>query len=326
MDKLRDLLQKYGFWLLWLFLAAALLVRVRYCTAGEEESYFLAEANAYLQGLVPIQEMWGGTYFSALIFMPLAALFHCLTGGYEGVFLFLRVCYILFTAGVSAVSYLALRRFAPPLWAGAAALLGFIFTPLNLNTFSYNSMGMHFTMLFVLLALWGAEGGRALPTVFSGACFALAVQAYPPMVVLVPVCLALLWYFPKGRRGRAFGTFCLGGAVVVLLFLAVLRVQAPFSVYLENLDTLFIRDAAHQGHGGLCPPWWPGWQAVGIGTGLGLSWRWGRCGQQRALRAWPCAKAKSCPAGSGPRCGPVFWQWRPGAFCFGPRGICTTAT
>lgn len=251
MDKLRDLLQKYGFWLLWLFLAAALLVRVRYCTAGEEESYFLAEANAYLQGLVPIQEMWGGTYFSALIFMPLAALFHGLTGGYEGVFLFLRVCYILFTAGVSAVSYLALRRFAPPLWAGAAALLSFIFTPLNLNTFSYNSMGMHFTMLFVLLALWGAEGGRALPTVFSGACFALAVQAYPPMVVLVPVCLALLWYFPKGRRGRAFGTFCLGGAVVVLLFLAVLRVQAPFSVYLENLDTLFIRDAAHQGHGGL---------------------------------------------------------------------------
>lgn len=99
MDKLRDLLQKYGFWLLWLALAAALLVRVRYCTAGEEESYFLAEANAYLQGLVPIKEMWGGTYFSALIFMPLAALFRGLTGGYEGVFLFLRVCYILFTAG-----------------------------------------------------------------------------------------------------------------------------------------------------------------------------------------------------------------------------------
>ena len=47
MDTLRDAMKKYGFWLLWLALAAALLVRVRYCTAGEEESYFLAEANAY---------------------------------------------------------------------------------------------------------------------------------------------------------------------------------------------------------------------------------------------------------------------------------------
>ena len=32
MDTLRDAMKKYGFWLLWLALAAALLVRVRYCT------------------------------------------------------------------------------------------------------------------------------------------------------------------------------------------------------------------------------------------------------------------------------------------------------
>ena len=198
MDTLRDAMKKYGFWLLWLALAAALLVRVRYCTAGEEESYFLAEANAYLKGLAPIQEMWGGTYFSALIFMPLAAAFHAVTGGYTGVFLFLRCCYILFTAGVSAVSYLLLRRFAAPAWAGLIALLGFAFTPLNLNTFSYNSMAMHFAMLFVLLALWGAKEGRIAPAVLSGAFFALTVQAYPPMIVLAPVCLMLLICYAKG--------------------------------------------------------------------------------------------------------------------------------
>lgn len=251
MDKLRRTVEKYGFWLLWLALAAALLARVRYCTAGEEESYFLAEANGYLQGLVPIKEMWGGTYFSALIFMPLAAAFRALTGGYTGVFLFLRSCYILFTAGVSAAGYCLLRRFAPRPWAGLAALLGLIFTPLNLNTFSYNSMGMHFTLLFVLLALWGAEAGRALPAAASGVCFALAVQAYPPLVVLAPVCGALLICYPKGRRAAAFGAFCGGGAAVLAAFLAVLLRRAPLSVYLENLDTLFIRDAAHQGHGGL---------------------------------------------------------------------------
>ncbi len=251
MDTLRDAMKKYGFWLLWLALAAALLVRVRYCTAGEEESYFLAEANAYLKGLAPIQEMWGGTYFSALIFMPLAAAFHAVTGGYTGVFLFLRCCYILFTAGVSAVSYLLLRRFAAPAWAGLIALLGFAFTPLNLNTFSYNSMAMHFAMLFVLLALWGAKEGRIAPAVLSGAFFALTVQAYPPMIVLAPVCLMLLICYAKGKRARAFGAFCGGGAAVLLLFLVVLRLRAPFSVYLENLDALFIRDSVHQGHGGL---------------------------------------------------------------------------
>ncbi|WP_418668143.1 hypothetical protein [Allofournierella sp.] len=250
MDKLRDITKRYGFWLLWLALTAALLVRVHYCTAGEEEAYFLAEANAYLKGLVPIQEMWGGTYFSALIFMPLAAAFHAVTGGYTGVFLFLRTCYVLFTAAVSAASYGMLRRFAPPVWAGAAALLGLIFTPLNLNTFSYNSMALHFAMLFVLAALWGAKERRAAPTVLSGAFFALTVQAYPPMIVLAAVCLVLLLCYEKGTRARAFGAFCGGGAAVLLVFLAVLRLRAPFSVYLQNLDALFIRDSVHQGHGG----------------------------------------------------------------------------
>lgn len=300
MDTLRVVVKKYGFWLLWLALAAALLVRVRYCTAGEEESYFLAEANAYLKGLAPIQEMWGGTYFSALIFMPLAAAFHAVTGGYTGVFLFLRTCYVLFTAAVSAASYGMLRRFAPPLWAAAAALLGLIFTPLNLNTFSYNSMAMHFAMLFVLLALWGAKEGRIAPTVLSGAFFALTVQAYPPMIVLVPVCLALLFYYEKGTRARAFGAFCGGGAAVLLVFLAVLRLRAPFSVYLENLDALFIRDSVHQGHDSLVSTlvaWLAScryWYGIAPILTVGVLWlltgflRWRACrGRRLAGWVWP---------------------------------------
>lgn len=267
---------KYVFWLLWLALAAALLIRVRFCTAGEEESYFLAEANAFLQGNIPLKEMWGGTYFSALIFMPLAVLFRAVTGGYTGIFLFLRTCYILFTAGCSAVMYLALRRFGGRLWAGLGALLGFVFTPLNLNTFSYNSMGMHFTMLFVLLALWGAKSDRALLALASGACFALAVQSYPPMVVLMPVCLVLLLCYKKPVRLKAFGAFCVGGTVILAVFLAELAVRAPLSVYLENLDALFLRDSAHQGSDGIaatliawlasCRYWYGTWVILSVGA------------------------------------------------------------
>ena len=232
--------------------------------------------------------------------MPLAAAFHAVTGGYTGVFLFLRCCYILFTAGVSAVSYLLLRRFAAPAWAGLIALLGFAFTPLNLNTFSYNSMAMHFAMLFVLLALWGAKEGRIAPAVLSGAFFALTVQAYPPMIVLAPVCLVLLICYAKGKRAQAFGAFCGGGAAVLLLFLVVLRLRAPFSVYLENLDALFIRDSVHQGHGGLvstlvawlasCRYWYGSAPILAVGALWLLTGflRWRACkGRRLAAWVWP---------------------------------------
>lgn len=297
MDTLRDAMKRYGFWLLWLALAAALLVRVRYCTAGEEESYFLAEAVSYLRGAVPIQEMWGGRYFSALIFMPLAAAFHAVTGGYTGVFLFLRCCYILFTAGVSAVGYLLLRRFAAPAWAALIALLGFVFTPLNLNTFSYNSMAMHFAMLFVLLALWGAKEGRITPAALSGAFFALTVQAYPPMIVLALVCLVLLLQYRKETRIRVFGAFCGGGAVVLALFLIVLRIRAPFSTYIENLDALFILDVTHRPSGGpvaMVLEWLAScryWYGIGPILTVGMLWfaagfvRWAAC-RGKKLPGW----------------------------------------
>lgn len=243
--------KKYIFWILWAVVGMALLWRTQYCVAGEEESYFLQEANAYLRGQIPILEMWGGTFFSSMIFMPLAGLYHAVKSSWDGVYLFLRICYVLFTCAVSATMYTVLKRFTGRFWAGIAALLGLIFTPLNLNTFSYNSMGMHFTMLFVLLALLGAAEHRWHAGVLSGAFFALALQAYPPMIVLTPVCFVLLMIYPKQHRLAAFGQFCAGGAVVFAVFVGELMARTSLGEYISHLDYIFLKDSVHQGHGGL---------------------------------------------------------------------------
>lgn len=250
MAKQRRWMCRNWFWLIWAATAVGLVWRARFCIAGEEESYFLAQAYSYLQGGIPMAEIWGGTLFSSLIFMPLAGLFHALTGGWAGIYLFLRLCYILFECISSAAAFLLLGRFTSRHWAGFGALLVLIFTPLNLNTFSYNSLGMHFTLLFVLLALYGARQGRWWASVLSGACFALALEAYPPMILLVPVCLVLLAQYPAGRRLVSFGQFCAGGAAVFAVFLAELLARASLTVYLENFGNLLISDSAHQGSGG----------------------------------------------------------------------------
>lgn len=230
MTKQRSWICRNWFWLAWAAAAAGLVWRARFCIAGEEESYFLTQAYSYLQGWIPTAEIWGATQFSSMIFMPLAALFHGLTGGWDGVYLLLRLCYIAFECAVSAAAFFLLCRFTTRNWAAFGALLALLFTPLNLNTFSYNSLGMHFTLLFVLLALFGARQGGWWPAVLAGACFALALEAYPPMIVLVPVCLLLLVQYPAGRRLRSFGWFCLGGAAVFAVFAAELLIRAPLSV------------------------------------------------------------------------------------------------
>lgn len=250
MAKQRRWMCRNWFWLVWAAAAVGLIWRARFCIAGEEESYFLAQAYSYLQGRIPMAEIWGGTLFSSLIFMPLAGLFRAITGGWAGIYLFLRLCYILFECISSAAAFLLLGRFTGRHWAGFGALLVLIFTPLNLNTFSYNSLGMHFTLLFVLLALYGARQGRWWANVLAGACFALALEAYPPMILLVPVCLVLLAQYPVGRRLISFGQFCVGGAAVFAVFLAELLARASLAVYLENFGNLLISDSAHQGSGG----------------------------------------------------------------------------
>lgn len=250
MAKQRRWMCRNWFWLVWAAAAVGLIWRARFCIAGEEESYFLAQAYSYLQGRIPMAEIWGGTLFSSLIFMPLAGLFRAITGGWAGIYLFLRLCYILFECISSAAAFLLLGRFTGRHWAGFGAFLVLIFTPLNLNTFSYNSLGMHFTLLFVLLALYGARQGRWWANVLAGACFALALEAYPPMILLVPVCLVLLAQYPAGRRLISFGQFCVGGTAVFAVFLAELLARASLAVYLENFGNLLISDSAHQGSGG----------------------------------------------------------------------------
>ena len=178
MDTLRVVSEKYGFWLLWLALAAALLVQVRYCTAEEEGIVFSGQRPTRIQGWRPSRR-WGGTYFSALIFMPLAAAFHAVTGGYtECVFVLALLLYPVYR-GSERGELSAAAAFCRAGLGGTDRAAGLCFYPLNLSTFSYNSMAMHFAMLFVLLALWGAREGRIAPAVLSSA-FALTVQAYPP--------------------------------------------------------------------------------------------------------------------------------------------------
>ena len=285
MTKQRSWICRNWFWLAWAAAAVGLVWRARFCIAGEEESYFLTQAYSYLQGWIPTAEIWGATQFSSMIFMPLAALFHGLTGGWDGVYLLLRLCYIAFECAVSAAAFFLLCRFTTRNWAAFGALLALLFTPLNLNTFSYNSLGMHFTLLFVLLALFGARQGGWWPAVLAGACFALALEAYPPMIVLVPVCLLLLVQYPAGRRLRSFGWFCLGGAAVFAVFAAELLIRAPLSVYLENFGNLLIADSAHQGSGGIVAEiiswlascrWWYGTAIILAGGAL-----WVLCGAAR---------------------------------------------
>lgn len=285
MTKQRSWICRNWFWLAWAAAAAGLVWRARFCIAGEEESYFLTQAYSYLQGWIPTAEIWGATQFSSMIFMPLAALFHGLTGGWDGVYLLLRLCYIAFECAVSAAAFFLLCRFTTRNWAAFGALLALLFTPLNLNTFSYNSLGMHFTLLFVLLALFGARQGGWWPAVLAGACFALALEAYPPMIVLVPVCLLLLVQYPAGRRLRSFGWFCLGGAAGFAVFAAELLIRAPLSVYLENFGNLLIADSAHQGSGGIVAEiiswlascrWWYGTAII-----LACGALWVLCGAAR---------------------------------------------
>src|SRR5262249_35181852 len=122
----------------------------------------------------------------ALITAPFAGLHYSIAGSHDGLILFMRRLYLIFSAGVAVMTWGLIRRSVDEVSAFFIALCCVGFSPMYIATLSYNTLGWGFYLIGVLtLFEMGLKlkpaGIRRLLCI--GGVFGLGTICYPTLLL-----------------------------------------------------------------------------------------------------------------------------------------------
>jgi hypothetical protein len=226
-------------------------LRLFYGVDFTDESFYVALAHRFALGDLPVRDEQNLTQFAGFMVAPFVKLFLWLTGGTEGIVLFMRHLHLAFTAAVGVVVFGAARAALPWREALLTAAVCLVFVPFNIHGVSYNTLGSGLLTVgcFLLLRAPQASSPRAMHAV-SGAVHSLMALAYPPLAPLVAIFLFLIATDTAG--GRRMAVAYLAGALTAALIPAWMLLQVSWPDLLELRTYL----AGFQGeHGGGLDKW-----------------------------------------------------------------------
>lgn len=232
-------------------LALVLLWRCRFGFASNDEAFYLTIPYRLLQGDALLTEEWHLSQLSGFLLMPAVWIFTTLTGGTEGILLFMRYLCIITQTAAALFLYSHLKAFSR--LGAAVAALGFVlFIPLSICALSYNSMGILFLTLSQVILITGKSCRSYLP---AGLCFAAAVLCCPYLLLvygayLLIVLGTLVW--SRIRREAVHPAlsvagalwFTAGAAIAALLFTLFVLSRSSVSDILPCLK-LMMNDPEH---------------------------------------------------------------------------------
>lgn len=229
-------------------LALGLLWRCRYGFASNDEAFYLTIPYRLLQGDTLLTEEWHLSQLSGLLLTPAVWIFTTLTGGTEGMLLFMRYLCVITQTAAALFLYNRLKAFSR-LGAAAASLSFVLFIPLSICALSYNSMGILFLTLSQVILITGKS---YLP---AGLCFAAAVLCCPYLLLVYAAYLlivlgTLVW--SKLRKAAVHPAlsvagalwFTAGAAIAALFFLLFVLSRSTVSDILPCLE-LMMNDPEH---------------------------------------------------------------------------------
>lgn len=185
--------------------AILMFIHTKYSFCASDESFYASTTNRFLQGDAIFVHEWFPTQLVSLILLPIQGAFKVITGSNDGILLFMRRVYVIFSAFSSVIIYRLINKKYNKFCACICALFVMFYAHLNIATMSYYTLSFHFFLLAMLLLM---ENGRFY-YILSGICIALAVLSLPS--------LALVYFLIMGIYVLYF-VFCKIKGIKVLFF------------------------------------------------------------------------------------------------------------
>lgn len=178
-----------------------------------DESYYAAFIDGWLKTGIEHSSNLMVHQTADLLVYPLAMLFHAVSGGSDGLILFLRSVYLAVATLASTALYLAQAKRSGRASGTLVAACALFFIPFGLPAPSYNTIGMY--SLVAALALFAmhfhfapapVEKRLRLPASLwlSAVSWSFACVAYPTMLASLFVLLILGFLVLKTKADRAF--------------------------------------------------------------------------------------------------------------------------
>jgi len=201
----------------------AVLWRMRRGIDFTDEAFYLSLAHRFALGDKPFVDELNIAQTASLLLYPLVKL-HVLVRGTTGIFLFIRIVYVLFFGSVGWAAYAVGARRLPRHTALLAGSPAIAFIPYGIPGLSYNTLssGLLAIGLFMLAGALLAppdEPPRFLRDRLTWSGFALgaATFAYPSLVVSAGVGTVAVFVLASGRRVVSALRVALGGGMFALL-------------------------------------------------------------------------------------------------------------
>lgn len=210
----------------WIFLGVFLAVsaflfwKCRYGIGNVDESFYLTVPYRLYRGDALFLEEWHLSQMAGVLTMPIVAAFMRITGGTEGIILAMRYVCCALQCIIGVFLYCRLKKLS---WIGAvlASVSFMLYIPFGIMALSYNSMGIFFQVLSLVIVLT-ARTRKKLQYTLAGLFYAAAVLCCPYLVAVYFLYMAgiCVWTAIKkdGELFRCALFFTLGAALAAAVF------------------------------------------------------------------------------------------------------------
>ena len=199
-----------------------------------DEAFYITIPMRLINGDGLFTDEWHLSQLSAVILYPLIKLFFTVTGGTQGIILYMRLLFVIMQTVTGAIIYSSLKKngFSSILISVSFTL----FSVINLNTLSYNTMGVSLLITLICVIYSTFENPSAAKMLISGALIALFILCQPFGVILYGIYVAtVLTYFIVKKTKDIEIPYVLKLKSLLLTVAGILPVLAFFFYLLSRL-------------------------------------------------------------------------------------------
>ncbi len=242
---MKHTLKKTYPYILFFLSAIVLLWRARLSFCSSDETFYFSTTYRFYQGDSIFLHDWFPTQLSSILLLPFFSLYMLINGSVDGILLFFRQLFVIFSFVNACFVYNMLRFRKNSFVALVAGLFLMFYTHLNIATLSYYTMSVQFFVLAMTLLYYYYDNRKNKYLIISGILYALSVLALPTMalayILIVIVLIALLIVSNKSsNKFTAFtGDFNLPD-VLKYTFIGILIPAAIFMIFL--LTNVSVKD------------------------------------------------------------------------------------
>ena len=233
--------KSYAYPVFWVsFIAVTILTfwKCRYGYAHMDEAFYLTIPYRFIQGDRILFDEWNNSQLSAFPLIPVIRGFIGITGGTEGIYLFVRYFYAVLKCILSLLLYASLRKFHVAS-AMVSSVCFLAFSSYGLMVLSYNSMAIGGLLFALCFLLTDVDSPYSRISFFmSGIALSVAVLSFPYLAILYILYILGVIAVRKSRTGNAMIRGFFSGKAFLWMSAGIFAMVAVFSVYVLSRTSL----------------------------------------------------------------------------------------